>query len=195
MYFLIFDSIQKIIIMKTISESKKMNWYASFMELKMTTDDHHPAPTFTPPELPKRVHVRRSISGKNNSSSALIKSIKKNRKALFFRHFKRVRDVNWREDSHHVTRETSEHEVLGVLRIWIHIFSYSSYNYDYVSLQVDTREFSFGFLIYVLKFILILSFSLFPNIFISCIPLPFIIISSANKIPNSYIYQKKTKYI
>ncbi|KAI8130313.1 Calcium-activated potassium channel slowpoke [Lucilia cuprina] len=26
-------------------------------------DDHHPAPTFTPPELPKRVHVRRSISG------------------------------------------------------------------------------------------------------------------------------------
>jgi hypothetical protein len=21
-------------------------------------DDHHPAPTFTPPELPKRVHVR-----------------------------------------------------------------------------------------------------------------------------------------
>ncbi|XP_046806728.1 calcium-activated potassium channel slowpoke isoform X10 [Lucilia cuprina] len=27
------------------------------------TNDHHPAPTFTPPELPKRVHVRRSISG------------------------------------------------------------------------------------------------------------------------------------
>ncbi|KAI8130323.1 Calcium-activated potassium channel slowpoke [Lucilia cuprina] len=26
-------------------------------------NDHHPAPTFTPPELPKRVHVRRSISG------------------------------------------------------------------------------------------------------------------------------------
>lgn len=22
------------------------------------SDDHHPAPTFTPPELPKRVHVR-----------------------------------------------------------------------------------------------------------------------------------------
>lgn len=34
------------------------------MEINLT-DDHHPAPTFTPPELPKRVHVRRSISGKN----------------------------------------------------------------------------------------------------------------------------------
>ncbi|XP_055852672.1 calcium-activated potassium channel slowpoke isoform X12 [Episyrphus balteatus] len=27
------------------------------------TNDHHPAPTFTPPELPKRVHVRGSSSG------------------------------------------------------------------------------------------------------------------------------------
>nr|XP_039151159.1 calcium-activated potassium channel slowpoke isoform X12 [Drosophila simulans] len=26
-------------------------------------DEHHPAPTFTPPELPKRVHVRGSVSG------------------------------------------------------------------------------------------------------------------------------------
>ncbi|XP_037949334.1 calcium-activated potassium channel slowpoke isoform X12 [Teleopsis dalmanni] len=26
-------------------------------------DDHHPAPTFTPPELPKRVHVRGSVTG------------------------------------------------------------------------------------------------------------------------------------
>lgn len=26
-------------------------------------DEHHPAPTFTPPELPKKVHVRGSASG------------------------------------------------------------------------------------------------------------------------------------
>lgn len=26
-------------------------------------DDFHPAPTFTPPELPKRVHVRGSVTG------------------------------------------------------------------------------------------------------------------------------------
>lgn len=24
----------------------------------VVTDDHHPPPTFTPPELPKKVHVR-----------------------------------------------------------------------------------------------------------------------------------------
>lgn len=28
------------------------------------SDDHHPAPTFTPPELPKRVHVRGVTTGK-----------------------------------------------------------------------------------------------------------------------------------
>lgn len=28
------------------------------------SDDHHPAPTFTPPELPKRVHVRGVTAGK-----------------------------------------------------------------------------------------------------------------------------------
>ncbi|KAH8358545.1 hypothetical protein KR093_000832 [Drosophila rubida] len=34
-------------------------------------DEHHPAPTFTPPDLPKRVHVRGSVSG-NISNSALL---------------------------------------------------------------------------------------------------------------------------
>lgn len=29
------------------------------------TDDFHPPPTFTPPELPKRVHVRGSVTGNN----------------------------------------------------------------------------------------------------------------------------------
>ncbi|XP_044779263.1 calcium-activated potassium channel slowpoke isoform X35 [Drosophila simulans] len=32
-------------------------------------NEHHPAPTFTPPELPKRVHVRGSVSGKVSSPS------------------------------------------------------------------------------------------------------------------------------
>lgn len=32
-------------------------------------DDHHPAPTFTPPELPKRVHVRAMNTGKDLSTS------------------------------------------------------------------------------------------------------------------------------
>lgn len=31
------------------------------------SDDHHPAPTFTPPELPKRVHVRGVTAGKTKS--------------------------------------------------------------------------------------------------------------------------------
>lgn len=30
---------------------------------------HHPAPTFTPPELPKRVHVRAMNTGKATSLS------------------------------------------------------------------------------------------------------------------------------
>lgn len=32
-------------------------------KLKNLSDDHHPAPTFTPPELPKRVHVRGITAG------------------------------------------------------------------------------------------------------------------------------------
>lgn len=31
---------------------------------EIISDDHHPAPTFTPPELPKRVHVRGVTAGK-----------------------------------------------------------------------------------------------------------------------------------
>lgn len=34
------------------------------MKLSNLSDDHHPAPTFTPPELPKRVHVRGVTAGK-----------------------------------------------------------------------------------------------------------------------------------
>jgi len=34
------------------------------MTVNNFTDDHPAAPTFTPPELPKRVHVR-GITGKN----------------------------------------------------------------------------------------------------------------------------------
>ncbi|XP_017122553.2 calcium-activated potassium channel slowpoke isoform X22 [Drosophila elegans] len=37
--------------------------------------EHHPAPTFTPPELPKRVHVRGSVSGKVQSSQSNTHSI------------------------------------------------------------------------------------------------------------------------
>lgn len=39
------------------------------MKLSNLSDDHHPAPTFTPPELPKRVHVRGVTAGKRNKRS------------------------------------------------------------------------------------------------------------------------------
>lgn len=46
-------------------------WFTELCDNKPPyfTDEHHPAPTFTPPELPKRVHVRGSVSGKVSSPS------------------------------------------------------------------------------------------------------------------------------
>lgn len=39
------------------------------------SDDHHPAPTFTPPELPKRVHVRGITAGKFGPINFLTNSL------------------------------------------------------------------------------------------------------------------------
>ncbi|XP_037912306.1 calcium-activated potassium channel slowpoke isoform X1 [Hermetia illucens] len=44
-------------------------------------DDHHPAPTFTPPELPKRVHVRGITSGEITRDREDINLINRNRRA------------------------------------------------------------------------------------------------------------------
>lgn len=38
------------------------------------SDDHHPAPTFTPPELPKRVHVRGVTAGKTKTKTIMFAS-------------------------------------------------------------------------------------------------------------------------
>ncbi|XP_055677169.1 calcium-activated potassium channel slowpoke isoform X3 [Lutzomyia longipalpis] len=43
-------------------------------------DDHHPAPTFTPPELPKRVHVRGLTSGEITRDREDINLINRNRR-------------------------------------------------------------------------------------------------------------------
>ncbi|XP_037912331.1 calcium-activated potassium channel slowpoke isoform X21 [Hermetia illucens] len=44
-------------------------------------NDHHPAPTFTPPELPKRVHVRGITSGEITRDREDINLINRNRRA------------------------------------------------------------------------------------------------------------------
>lgn len=40
------------------------NTYYFWLYFFLSSTDHHPAPTFTPPELPKRLHVRGITAGK-----------------------------------------------------------------------------------------------------------------------------------
>lgn len=42
---------------------------AQISQGRLVTDDHHPAPTFTPPELPKKVHVRALPNAAGNFKS------------------------------------------------------------------------------------------------------------------------------
>ncbi|XP_037912336.1 calcium-activated potassium channel slowpoke isoform X26 [Hermetia illucens] len=51
------------------------------VQLVGRANDHHPAPTFTPPELPKRVHVRGITSGEITRDREDINLINRNRRA------------------------------------------------------------------------------------------------------------------
>ncbi|XP_026321768.1 calcium-activated potassium channel slowpoke isoform X6 [Hyposmocoma kahamanoa] len=56
-----------MMMMQTGMVKQNLNTYRGFLD-----DDHHPPPTFTPPELPKKVHVRGEIARERGEDISLI---------------------------------------------------------------------------------------------------------------------------
>lgn len=94
------DKLEHSFICKTLVTNKKnTHTITTFTELRLfwmcqmkllcnLSDDHHPAPTFTPPELPKRVHVRGVTAGKHFEQ---------------FIHLKSQQKKNHKTNNHHVS--------------------------------------------------------------------------------------------
>ncbi|EEB13088.1 calcium-activated potassium channel alpha subunit, putative [Pediculus humanus corporis] len=62
-----------------IKKCKCKNFYLNCVKVRpnIFSDDHHPPPTYTPPELPKKVHVRVLISRNQRGSSPMVNSSSK----------------------------------------------------------------------------------------------------------------------